>query len=233
MRAVNLLPQEYRPKRGTGGRQGSGYVALGALGALLLCTLLYAVTARQVGSREHDAAAANQQAQQAEARAAAAGPYGSFAQIQRTRALSVKALAGARFDWERLMREVALVLPDGAWLTELDASVAPQEDAAASQAAGGGPTAKLAGCAPRQSDVARIMVRLRGLHMVSDVTLAESKTAPEAATGSSAVAGPPGAAAADGCGDQYEFDLTVAFEALPPVPGGAPRSVPARLGGGS
>ena len=230
MKPVNLLPEEHRPRGGTGGRQGSAYVVLGVLGALFLATLLYVLTASQVSSRERDAARAQREAQQAEARFAALGAYGNFARIEQTRATSVKSLAGARFDWERLIRKLALVLPKGTWLTEVDASVVPSsEDAGAPKVTG--PSAKIAGCAQRQPDVARLMVRLRRLHRVSDVTLTESAKEEQDSGGGAPVAG-PGGASQEGCSGRYKFDLTVAFEALPAGAGAGQARVPASLGGG-
>ena len=235
MRPVNLLPPDLRPRRGTDGRQGSGYVALGILAALVLLTLVYVVVAGQAGSREADSRRVAAEAQQAEARAAALGPYAAFARIERTRSASVKALAGARFDWERLMRELALVLPEGTWLTEVDASVRPSESEGEGPETTGttGPAAKIVGCAPRQADVARLMVRLRGMNRVSEVNLNESGKAEGSGSGAP-VAGPGGASQGD-CGRLYSFDLVVAFEAVEPPPTGAPgaKGAPASLGGGS
>ena len=236
MRPVNLLPADLRPRRGSGGRQGSGYVALGVLGALFLLTLVYVVIGAQAGSREASAIRVAQQAQQAEARVAALGPYDSFARMQKTRSASVKALAGSRFDWERLMRELSLVLPDGTWLTEVDASVRPEaSEAGAESAESAGPAAKIAGCAPRQSGVAKLMVRLRGMHGVTDVTLTESGRSDEGSTGGGGpVAGPGGGASQEGCGRLYSFDLVVAFEAVAAAPGASgAKPAPASLGGGS
>jgi Tfp pilus assembly protein PilN len=239
MRPVNLLPEQHRPRRGTGERQGSAYVALGVLGALFLCVLVYALTASQVGSRQSEAANVKREATEAEAKLAALGRYGNFAQIKQTRATSVKALAGARFDWERLMRELAHVLPEGTWLTEVEASVSPDPEATKAAAAGAasGPSAKIAGCAPRQPDVARLMVRLRGMHRVTEVTLKESAAEEQSPAAGQAAAGPTASTggADAGCGDLYGFDLTVTFEAAPATPAdaaGATR-VPASLGGGS
>ena len=233
MRPVNLLPADLRP-RGGSGRQGSGYVALGVLGALFLLTVVYVAFAAQASSREADSARVGREAQQAEARAAALGSYGNFARMEKTRAASVKALAGARFDWERLMRELALVLPDGTWLTEVDASVTPDPESGVEGAGATGPAAKIVGCAPRQSDVARLMVRLRGMNKVSDVTLTESGKGEQDSTGGAPVAGPEGGASG-GCGSLYSFELVVAFEALPDLPDASPGGggVPASLGGGS
>jgi hypothetical protein len=80
------------------------------------------------------------------------------------------------------------------------------------------------GCTPRQRDVARMMVRLRQLHGVSDVSLNEASRE----QGSTP-------ATVDSCGSFSTFDLTVSFDPTEPgneAPRGAER-VPASLGGGS
>ena len=83
------------------------------------------------------------------------------------------------------MRELARVMPEGSWLQAADASVLG-DPTAADQRRGGphrattpvGPYASFVGCTPDQSDVARIMVRLRNIHRVEDVKLKESTQEP-------------------------------------------------------
>ena len=83
----------------------------------------------------------------------------------------------------------------------------------------------LVGCTPDQSDVARMMVRMRQLHRVSDVELNQSATQ----------LGGAGDASVDNCGSHYQFDLMVTFSPTPPqteAPHGE-SVVPTSLGGGS
>jgi hypothetical protein len=82
----------------------------------------------------------------------------------------------------------------------------------------------LSGCTIRHSDVARMMVRLRQLHRVTDVKLTSSTKGLEA-----------GAPAIDSCGANTAFEVTVTFSATAPA-AEAPRGtmrVPVSLGGGS
>jgi len=212
-------------------------VLVGTLAAILLLVGLYVFTANKVTSRENDTAEALQQTKAAEAKIAALGAYGDFATVAQQRSASVKQLAAGRFDWERLTRELAHVLPSNVWLTEVDASVVP-EAAGATAPTGGqpevtGPSAKLVGCAKHQPDVAKLMVRLRQMHRVNDVQLEESSTSVD---GSSSSGSPAGGLTGQGCGRAYSFEVTVVFDETAPVvaPGGGaggPR-VPARLGGG-
>jgi Tfp pilus assembly protein PilN len=232
MRPVNLLPDQHR-RRAPGQRPGSGYVALGVLGVLLVMLLAYAVSSNQVNDRKTQTAETRQKADKLEAESRGLSPFANFAQVKQTRLASVRELAKGRFDWERLMRELSLILPRGSWLRSADASVTGDVEgatttgtatAASGETASAGPTVRLTGCTTRQAQVARMMLRLRQLHRVSGVELVESKQ-DEAGT----------TASADSCGRLYAFDLVVTFDPAPvgdEVPPGR-KNVPATLGGGS
>jgi Tfp pilus assembly protein PilN len=234
MRPVNLLPEQHRPHRG-GGMSGSAYVLVGLLGVLLIGLVAYVLTTNQLNDHKAAAADAKRDARQAEARLATLGQYGDFAKVAKSRKASVAQLAQGRFDWERFLRETAHVLPADAWLTSVDAAlVATDASSNASSGAGdseGKPGAELVGCAKRQSDVATLMVRLRKLHRVNDVTLAESsRDMSSSGAGSTASSG-----GSDGCGRYYSFTVKAVFELAPELPSATrgPSAVPARLGGGS
>jgi Tfp pilus assembly protein PilN len=249
VRPVNLLPDDLRPRRASSSAtlRGSSYVLVGLLAALLVMALAYTLSANQTNSRKGDIAKAQQQTQDAQRRAAALAPYGAFAQVKATRIQSVKQLAAGRFDWERMMRELALVLPSGTWLIDMSASVGPQTSSAggqpqqpsgssASTEQSTNPSLLLTGCAQDQPDVAVLMVRLRKLHGTKNVELGES-----AQQDSSAVSGAAGAdstpstggASSDSCPkNRFKFDVTVTFDPLQPLEDKAPK-VPGTLGGGA
>ena len=237
MRPVNLLPPEFRPRAVSESAGNRSYIFLGVLGALLVAITVYALTANQATSRSDQAAEKTAAAKKAEARSAELAPFANFAQVKQTRAASVRALASSRFDWERLMRELSRVLPSGTWLTEADASANPAASStggaaqAAAASTSSGPSAKLLGCARKQTDVAKLIVRLRKMHGVNDVTLATSEKANSVAGSASSAA--PAAAGAAGCGSHYRFEVTVAFDAPASLPAtNDKKPVPASLGGG-
>lgn len=223
MRPVNLLPEQHRA-RVSSGRSGGAYAVIGLMAALVVMATVYALTANQVNSRKTEEAKASQEAQKLEAQTASLQSFGDFVQVKATRLSSVRDLARGRFDWERFMRELSLVLPRGSWVKEVDASAAGTAegtDPAAGEATGQ-PSATLTGCTPTQPETAKLMVRLRRMHRVDDVTLKESA---QESTG--------GAATLANCGKLYAFDLTVSFLAAPAPDGaGAAKRVPASLGGG-
>jgi Tfp pilus assembly protein PilN len=229
MKPVNLVPQDQRRRRPSEGSGKGAHALLGLLAVVLAMAAVFVLTANSVTERESQAEEARLEADQLEAKAANKGSFTDFAAIAQTRAASVAAVASTRFDWERLMRELSRVMPEGSWLTSASASVTGATGATSTPTAPaapgtGAPSANLVGCTPKHSDVARTMVRLRQLHRVTDVTLTQSSRGDDAA-----------AAALDSCGRNTGFDLTLTFSPTSPV-AEAPRGetrVPASLGGGS
>jgi Tfp pilus assembly protein PilN len=231
MKAVNLIPAEQRRAKPTGKSSGVAYVAIGLLSVLLAMTVAYVLTSNKVNENQTKAAEAGQEADALEAQAAQMGSFTNFAAIKEQRLVSVVTTAQTRFDWERMMREVSRIMPEGSWLRTTDASVLGSDEAAAAQASSGlppvgpaSPAATFVGCTRKQSEVATLMVRMRQMYRVSDVELNASSQ--ESADTEASL---------DTCGQLYQFDVTVTFEPVAPTkeaPRGSVR-VPASLGGGS
>jgi Tfp pilus assembly protein PilN len=232
VRPVNLIPQEQRRRTPSEGSGKGAYGVLGLLAVLLVMAVAYVLTSNNVTERKNQAEEARVEAEQLEAQAQSKGEFSAFEQIAQTRVASVTGVAATRFDWERFMRELSRVMPAGSWLISADASVTGATPSGAStgatatdgETAPSGPAALLTGCTPKHSDVARMMVRLRQLHRVTDVELRQSTREDGA-----------GAAAIDTCGSLTAFDLSVTFSPAAPV-SEAPRGaaeVPVSLGGGS
>jgi Tfp pilus assembly protein PilN len=252
MRPVNLLPQNERATGPAEGLRGSSIVLLGVLGALLLAVTAFVVIQNQVNDRSGQIAKTEAEAQQAKQRAASLGAFGSFAAVKQQREKSVRDLAEARFDWERFMRELALVLPSGTSLLDVSASTdgatdsgAPGAPAAPAATAaptgdaavpGAGPKAEVTGCALTQSHVATVLVRLGKLAGATDVELKES-AADESAAGVAATQSTEGAAGGNtGCpAGKFKFDVAVTFAPAETATkdDAKPRKTPARLGGGA
>jgi Tfp pilus assembly protein PilN len=250
VKAVNLLPEKNRPRRPTGGQSRSAHIALGVLGALLIAVVVYVLTLNSINDSKTKITEAKAEAVRLEAQAGSLGPYGDFAKIKAERVASVMQYAQQRFDWERLVRELASVLPSDVWLVNASASASggdPTSTAAsgtpapaapgAATAVAAGPTLSIQGCARDQQEVAVTLVRLRELQGATDVSLDHS-TRGQDTTGSAPSAAPAaGSGAADtGCGTthgiaNYSFQANVTFAATEPVQ--KPGSVPNRLGGGS
>lgn len=230
MKAVNLIPSDHRRAKASGNAQGGAYGVLGVLAVLLVMAVAYVMTSNSVNEKQSKAAQARHEAVAAERKSQQLGAFTDFASIKQQRLASVMAAAQTRFDWERFMRELSRVMPADSWVHTTNASVIGDPaggniaNAATAAAAPANPEANLVGCTPRQSEVARMMVRLRQMYRVTEVTLNESSQ--EAAGGATSL---------QSCGTLYKFDLTVAFSPVEPAneaPKGETR-VPASLGGGS
>lgn len=241
MKAVNLLPERHRPRRGSGGKKGSSYVVLGVLGALLVALVVYVLTLNSINSGQDQIAVAKAETEQAQAQTRSLSAYGDFAKVKQKRVAAVTQLAKGRFDWERLVRELARVLPENVWLLKTDASAVGDLSAdtggAAATTAAGAPVVKLSGCARDQSQVAVTLVRLRELQGADDVKLSRSAKPAEVDSSSSSSSSTTGST--DGCGTtrgraNYAFDAVVTFEAQAAAASDkSSEKAPASLGGGA
>jgi Tfp pilus assembly protein PilN len=217
VRPINLLPARYQPARASGERPGIGYAAIGALALLLVMVLLYVVTNNGVNDAKDKTAKAQAEQQAAQARIGQLQSYGDFAALKQSREAAVKNVAAIRFDYERLMREVALVLPHNTYLTQFTAGAGGGATATSGSATATGPTVTIGGCAPSHPGVATAIVRLRKLHNVTDVNLQNSTKG-----------GSGGSASSSSCPVSFAATLTFQPETAPTVQ----EPVPARLGGG-
>lgn len=171
MRAVNLLPRDFEQAR----KRPATPVIVGCAGAVVATAVLavgYLSASSKVGSENSQLAAV--QAQIA-ALPQPAQPPATVSSLPQERQLRVTALASAlaqRVAWDRILREVSLVLPDDVWLDSLDATapVAPAPGVAA--AAPTQPTGfTITGFTYSQSAVARLLARLTVIPDLEDVTL--------------------------------------------------------------
>jgi Tfp pilus assembly protein PilN len=217
MKRMNLLPPELRAREG--GRSGSSYMVVGALAVAILAMVAYGAVIRGVRSDESALASLQQETTQAQARAAALSPYAAFSQMKQARANSVRGVAETRFDYERLTRQLARILPTGVSVSHLEVGPGELSEEAAAQGADnpdGAPDAPprmtLNGCAPTQNAVADTLDRLRALTSADTVTLGSSGNSDGAGGGSGGsdkpylVSGSGGSSG--GCG-RVSFDATV------------------------
>jgi Tfp pilus assembly protein PilN len=242
MRAVNLLPEKHRPRKrtGGGGDSRSTYFVLGGLAALLLAVFVYVLTLNSINGAKGDIAQAKTDAQRANAQAQSLGAYGDFAKVKQQREQAVEQIASQRMDWERLVRELAHVLPSGVWIdsaaaadSAADAQGSSEGGApAADSSDGNGPTLTLEGCATSQARVADAIVRLRQLQGATDVKLDHSSRPGDSAT-------PSGSSSSGSTGDcgtihgtpNYSFQADVTLS-KPSASSDEPGTTPASLGGG-
>lgn len=230
MRPVNLIPAEERRGAHTPMRTGPvPYLLVGALALALVGVALLVLAGNQVSDREAEVAKLEREDARAAARAKELAAFTQFRTLQEQRAATISSLADSRFDWERVMRELSLILPDDAWLVSLNASASPQGSGGSSGGGGGslrgsapGPALEIEGCAAGQEAVARFVTVLKDIDGVTRVGVESSELGEDESD--PAVAG-SGEDAADGANTDCQtrafiaqFSIVVAFDAAPVPP---------------
>ena len=127
MRPVNLIPLEERPGQRRPMRGGPlAYIVVGAMAAALIAVTVLVITGNQISESKAEIVQLESKKAAVEARAQALDAYSQFHSVREQRVATVTSLADSRFDWERVMRELALVLPNDVWLTNLTGTANPQ-----------------------------------------------------------------------------------------------------------
>lgn len=224
MRPVNLIPKEERPGSQRPMRSGPlAYVIVGALALLLIGVVVLVVTGNQISEREEEAVSIQKETRKAEAKAQRLAAYTEFHGIREQRTATVTSLANSRFDWERVMRELALVLPGNVWLTNLGGTVTPEVPVDGLPSIGlrstiPGPALELVGCGRDQDAVAGFVQALKQIDGVTRVGVQSSNL------GASGSGGGSGATTTSTCQTRQfiaQFQIAVAFDAAP-IPETAP-----------
>lgn len=176
MRAVNLLPRD-EVKRSFAKNRGVGFGAAG--GVALVTTLLVTMSMGAGGAvGEKQAELDSLRAQVAAIPRVATQDRDADTALAADKATRVGALSAAltsRVAWDRVLRQVSLVLPEDVWLTNLSATAptAVPVDGSASTAAG----FTLIGSTYSQNGVARFLSRLSVVPELTQVRLQSSQTA--------------------------------------------------------
>jgi Tfp pilus assembly protein PilN len=217
MRPVNLIPSEERPGLRRPLRGGPiAYVVIGALLAALFGVTALVLTENQISDREAEITRIEDEVAATEARAQSLSAYTQFHSVREQRVATVTSLADSRFDWERVMRELALVLPDNIWLTSLAASATPGGNPSGAgsvtlRTSVPGPALELIGCAPNQQAVAGFVQALKEIDGVTRVGFQGSSLGGAAGASS-------GGSASASCQTRSfiaQFQMVVAFDAAP------------------
>lgn len=235
MRPVNLLPPELRQGAHRPMRTGPiPYILVGALAAVLAGVALLVMTGNQISERETEVAQLKRDDAAAVQEAKRLVAYTQFQAMHEQRVATIASLADSRFDWERVMRELSLILPGDVWLTELNASASPDS----SQGGGGelrssipGPALELDGCAAGQESVAGFVTALEDIDGVTRVGIESSELpSEEEGSGSSGDSGSSEGGGGDCQTRSFiaKFSIVVAFDAAPvPIAAGVEEEAPA------
>ena len=225
MRPVNLIPPEERRGDKAPTRTGSlAYVVVGVLGAALLAVTAIVLTNNQISDREAEKASLEEQVVTAQAEADRLGSFARFAAMEQAREQTVASLAQSRFDWERVLRELAIVIPQDVWLTNLTAAVSA--DAASSESSSSasgssdsgsadnieGPSLHIQGCAAGHEAVASFLAALQDVDGVTRVSVLNSDL-PDVTTGGAAAGASDVSGAACSTRDFVsQFQVVAAFD---------------------
>jgi Tfp pilus assembly protein PilN len=233
MRPVNLIPPDER--RGDEAPLRTGnlvYVLTAGLVLLLLGIVAVALTSKQISDRQDQKASLERELDQATARANSLAAFTNFRALQESRVATVTSLAQSRFDWSRVLNELALVLPSDVSLSSVSGSVSPDLQTSGGATSGGdlrgaiqGPALDISGCAPGQDAVAGFVAALEDIDGVTRVGLESSNI--DSAGGSSSSSGGTTSADCQAGPRTAKFQIVVAFDAVPtPSAATTPPSVP-------
>ena len=224
MRPVNLIPPEQR--RGDQAQLRTGplmYIVLGALALVLIGVALLVTTDNRIADGKAEVATLKREDAVAEAKAKRLAAYAQFDALAEQRIVTVRSLADSRFDWERVMRELSLVLPSNVWLTALTASATPSSAGSGGEGGGAsglrsgttGPALELTGCAKGQEGVAGFVTALEDIDGVTRVGVQSSELASK---GNEAGSGNAGGGDCRTRPSIAQFNLVIAFDAAPVPP---------------
>jgi len=232
VRPVNLIPPEDRRGEHAPLRTGPlAYIVLGALVAALVGVVALVLTDNQVSDRKDEVAKLKREDAAAAAKATRLASYTRFRSLSEQRVETVQSLADSRFDWERVMRELSLVLPGNVWLVDLTASATADTKVSGGGSGGGsgsgsgsnlrssvpGPALELSGCATGQEAVAGFVTALKDIDGVTRVGVQSSELAVKEG-GESAKSGSGSGGTSDECRTRAfiaRFEIVVAFDAAP------------------
>ena len=182
MRAVNLLPRDVERVRARGGR-APFFVAAGGIAAVTAAAVVLFMSASssigdtksELDSLEASIARVSDDGQPSVA-------PGAIAQERTDRVAALSAALTTRAPLDRLLRELAYVLPEDAWLTGLTAA-APAAGAVGAPAATAAPGVTIQGATYSLGSVARVLARFAALPSLEGVRLtATARVVPDAGT---------------------------------------------------
>lgn len=193
MRAVNLLPRDAE-RTSSGAGRVPAFVAGGGLAVVTVVAVMLSFSASGTASERKEELAALEQAI-ALVSPGGGDPVVSQAGLVQERTDRVSALAAAlttRVPFDRLLVELAFVLPEDAWLTGIVAAVPVSTKSTPIPPGGTRPAPTSAaqgvtiqGATYSHESVARVLARLSVIPSLEDVRLtASARVEPQTATGS-------------------------------------------------
>jgi Tfp pilus assembly protein PilN len=229
MRPVNLIPAEDRRGDRTELRTGAfTYVLIGGLAVLLLAIIGLALTSKSISDKESKKQELQAELDEVTAKAQSLQSFASFSQMLNDRTTTVSSLAQSRFDWERVINELAHIIPSDVWLVNLTGTVSPavqvQNGAEVSVRDGvPGPALEIIGCTTSEDSVAAFIAALEDIDGVTRVGLAETKQPDSDTSDAGGGTTSDSTQGTDDCRTRdfiTQFQLVAAFDSVP-TPAGA------------
>lgn len=214
MRPINLIPEEERRRSRrdpSASRNPLAYLIVGALAIVLVAVVMFVLTSNTVSDREGEVATLQAEKAVATAKAEKLTAYASFQAVAEQRTSTIADLANSRFDWVRVIKQLALTLPSNVYFATLSASAGGGEGGSEGIT---GPSLEIAGCAPGQNAVAGFVASLKEIDGVTRVELKQSQL-------SAAGEGSTNGASSCSVGSKALFTIIVAFDEAPPSPDSA------------
>jgi Tfp pilus assembly protein PilN len=227
MRPVNLIPPEERRGEKAPMRTGPlAYVIVAVLGVALLGVTLTVLASNHVSDRKAEKASLQAELTQAQAEAHRLQSFTEFATLQQAREQTVTSLAQSRFDWQRVLQELAIVIPHDVWLTNLSAKVSASAQAAGSETSTSssssspeasnvtGPSLDIQGCASGHEAVATFLASLHDVDGVTRVSVLKSDLPDESSSTANTTAAPAGGTSASCAARNFisSFEVVAAFD---------------------
>jgi Tfp pilus assembly protein PilN len=228
MRPVNLIPLEERRGEKAPLRTGPlAYVIVAVLALALAGVTALVITGNQVSDRKAEVATLESKVAVAEAEADRLSAYTDFASMQQARQATVASLATSRFDWERVLRELAIVIPDDVWMTSVTAAASSDSGSSTSSSTGSpgtaeitGPSLDIQGCADGHEAVAKFLASLREVDGVTRVSVMSSDRPEADGSTTSSTSSSGSSDSAVSCSTRgfiSTFEVVAAFDAAQPV----------------
>jgi Tfp pilus assembly protein PilN len=178
MRAVNLLPQDLDRQGGDSDGRIPLFVAAGGIAAVTaFAAVLFVSASGSVSDQRSRLDSVKADIARVPSSAEPAVASGTIAQERSDRVAALTAALATRVPLDRLLRELAYVLPEDAWLTGLSAS-APETNGAAGASPGtsvpastGTQGVTIQGATYTNRSVARVLARLAAIPSLDSVRL--------------------------------------------------------------
>jgi Tfp pilus assembly protein PilN len=221
VRPVNLVPPEQRRGERKPTKTGpAAYVVVGALAVALGAITMLVFTNNSISDKKAEVSRLEAQQADAQARAEALRPYAEFASLEQARVQTVTSLAESRFDWQRVLRELAIVIPENVWLTTLTGTARP--DVQLTESSGNslrptipGPALEIVGCGIDQEAVAEFIAALEDIDGVTRVAINNSERTDEDEATAPATGGGSAGAGCEAASSAVQFEAIAAFDAVP------------------